>query len=464
MNRRGVSLLEMMIVIAVIVGLTMLSMPVYRTYQVHSDLNLAAEQVMQGLSRAKLLSQSAEKDSPWGFYVPHGVLFRGTTYVNRDPAYDEIYPMPSTITLSGSSILETSYAKISGRPTATGSIVLTALDGEQRTVVVTIVVQSQGLAANQGATLTICHHAGTAQQTLTIVESTWPSYQNQYPLDTIGACPASSSSLPGGSSSSMGISDSSSTPHSSSVSSGNGGGGGGTGSNGDMVICHRPGTAAQATMTVQPSAWSGHQNHGDTVGACSGGTTGGSLCPLRYDVATDGSLLTKVSLSMQMKVIASQLTWGVGGPNVPITVTYTKDDGKKWSNLFNGHTIVAGDTDTINNIPAGSNMALKMQATYKQNGWLLYDQSYATNDGTDQTMILRRGDLIPTFISHSVSGQQDLRSILSQYLDASGHLTIDPSSLIVLTEYTALASPPPDAEDFQDAIFLVQLNGTPSCP
>jgi hypothetical protein len=37
---------------------------------------------------------------------------------------------------------------------------------------------------------------------------------------------------------------------------------------GDITICHKPGTSAEKTMVINPSALSGHLGHGDTEGAC----------------------------------------------------------------------------------------------------------------------------------------------------------------------------------------------------
>jgi len=37
---------------------------------------------------------------------------------------------------------------------------------------------------------------------------------------------------------------------------------------GDITICHKPGTAAEKTMVIPQSAWPGHEGHGDTEGAC----------------------------------------------------------------------------------------------------------------------------------------------------------------------------------------------------
>jgi len=43
-----------------------------------------------------------------------------------------------------------------------------------------------------------------------------------------------------------------------------------SGTSGKTIMCHKPGTNAQKTMDISNSAVSGHLNHGDYVGACTG--------------------------------------------------------------------------------------------------------------------------------------------------------------------------------------------------
>ena len=40
-----------------------------------------------------------------------------------------------------------------------------------------------------------------------------------------------------------------------------------------VTICHKPGTPAEKTLTLPPSAVGGHLGHGDTEGACGGTAT-----------------------------------------------------------------------------------------------------------------------------------------------------------------------------------------------
>ena len=133
--RRAFTLLEMILVIGALTMVSGLLTVWYRNAQIRSDLRSATQQVAQGLGRAKLLSQSEKNDARWGFSTASGVLFRGRTYALRNRAYDESFVMPVTIKVSG--LLEVTFAHLTGKPSATGAVILTALNGEQQTVNVT---------------------------------------------------------------------------------------------------------------------------------------------------------------------------------------------------------------------------------------------------------------------------------------------------------------------------------------
>ncbi|MFA6523773.1 MAG: prepilin-type N-terminal cleavage/methylation domain-containing protein [Candidatus Peribacteraceae bacterium] len=427
MPRRGFTLIEVLLVVGVLGVVSMFSVPAYRTYQARSDLNLATEQTIQGLARAKLLSQNAEGDSGWGFYVPAGVLYRGAGYGAREAGADEVFPMPSTVSVSGS-ILDVSYSKLEGKPSATGSIILTAVDGQQRIIVITIVVGREQLAAVPG----------------------------QLSSSSLASSSAASSVQSSGASSAGSVSSQASA-QSSSVSSGAGGAGSSAG--GAFTICHKPGTHAEQTMAVQPTAWSAHQRHGDTVGACTNSRPG-SLCPSRYQISANGTIETVTSLATTVRVIATELTFGAGGPDIPVKLWYTKNGGSKWTSLFSGNAVSPGQFQTVQ-IPNGSSFAVRIRGTFRLLGWLLFDEKTETNDGSDHTIILRNGDPLPAYLPFP--RQQSLQSILAGYLDASQHISIPASSLIVLTELSVIDFPVTISEDFQDTVLLLEFAGSPAC-
>lgn len=180
--RRGFSLFEVLLVLGILGGLSAIAVPAWRDYQVHSDLEIAAEQISQALGRARLRSQSGQLDMPWGFSVSHQTLFGGETYANRSATFDEHYPFPSTIETSG--LDEVAFSRLQGMPSMTGSIILTSLRGEQREV--HIVIDRQGIAVNATDRLTVCHCKSNPPHTLRLPEAAWPAHSKHG--DYLGSC------------------------------------------------------------------------------------------------------------------------------------------------------------------------------------------------------------------------------------------------------------------------------------
>lgn len=123
MRRPGFSLTELLVIIGILLTLTAMSVPLLTQYLVRSDLSLAAQLTRQGLARARLLSRAGERGSSWG-YAGSGVVFLGTSYADRDPAHDELFLLPASVTVSGLSTV--SFQQITGLPSQTGEFILTS--------------------------------------------------------------------------------------------------------------------------------------------------------------------------------------------------------------------------------------------------------------------------------------------------------------------------------------------------
>lgn len=411
MKRPGFALLELILVIGVIGTVTGMAVPLYRDYQIRNDLNLATEQVTQGLARARLLSQSAQEDSGWGFYVPAGVLYKGDSYEHRDPVFDEVYPMPSTITPTG--LLEISYDKIVGGPSATGEITLTALNEEQRFVF--IEVQTESVAVVHNDTLTICHNPNgnpAAAHTITISEASWPTHRDNHG-DTLGACEGEE---PGSSS------------------------------------------ASSSSASAGSSSSSGGEDSGGTA-----------TCEDRFSVAADGTITTTGPLSVRFDSLGAAFGYGNGGPDVPVTVYYRNPGGSSWKKLFDGDAINGngGDTETIGSYEDGDIVALKFRGYYRQHGWLTYDRSIVSNDGSENVIVLRNGDPAPTIVGSN--GQASISTLLES-ITVDGDISIGTYDAVLLADFNRQDCNSCSNDycsncsgvDYQDGVVLVKFE-EPEC-
>ena len=130
----GFTLLEVLLVIASITLIAGIGMPVYQSFQVKNDLDVATNTIAQSLHRAQLLAEANDGDTNWGVGIVGGsiVVFKGASYAGRDSAYDEIFSVPTSITPSGLS--EIVFAKFTGLPQSTGTTTLTSTTNEVRTL------------------------------------------------------------------------------------------------------------------------------------------------------------------------------------------------------------------------------------------------------------------------------------------------------------------------------------------
>ncbi|MEY4744550.1 MAG: hypothetical protein RL272_495 [Candidatus Parcubacteria bacterium] len=136
-RRQGFTLLEVLLTVSIIGILAGASLPIYQRFQVRNDLDVAAMTAVQSLRRAQTYSQAVAGDSPWGVSVQSGaiVLFKGSSYAARDPAFDESFGMPSSVSASGAT--DVTFSAFTGLPQTTGTLTLTAAAvGEARTVTV----------------------------------------------------------------------------------------------------------------------------------------------------------------------------------------------------------------------------------------------------------------------------------------------------------------------------------------
>ncbi len=133
-NNSGFTLFEMLLAVSVFAIIGVISAPVYIGFKTRNDVDSAATITASALRRASVLSQSMQNDSSWGVLATTSeiIIFSGGSYALRNPIYDESKNIVSSIQISGKS--ELVFAKFTGMPISTGTLIFTSLSGETRNV------------------------------------------------------------------------------------------------------------------------------------------------------------------------------------------------------------------------------------------------------------------------------------------------------------------------------------------
>lgn len=133
----GFTLLEVLLTLTLVAALAGVSLPVSYQWIQANDVEIAASTTAQSLRRAQLLSHAVEGDTSWGVSIDQGddnkiVVFQGSSFDERDAAYDEEFELSEAITVSGNQ--EIVFSEFTGTPQATGEIEFSVADTLSRKV------------------------------------------------------------------------------------------------------------------------------------------------------------------------------------------------------------------------------------------------------------------------------------------------------------------------------------------
>ncbi|MBZ9572044.1 hypothetical protein KJA15_01745 [Patescibacteria group bacterium] len=132
-NNFGVTLVELLVIIGIIIILTLIATPSLRFFQRESDLNNSTEEIINTLRLAQNKTLASEEASQYGVYFDNTTsshqytLFKGTDFASRDSSFDEIHKLPKTveiyeINLGGEN--EVVFIRVTGETGQSGNISL----------------------------------------------------------------------------------------------------------------------------------------------------------------------------------------------------------------------------------------------------------------------------------------------------------------------------------------------------
>ena len=134
--KRGFTLIESLLSVALLALIAFIAAPVYQSFQVRNNLTVTQSHIVDTLRRAQQLSLASEGDIESGIRIETNsiILFRGINYATRDILFDEVSEIPSSIIPSG--INEITFTKLKGLPSLTGVITLNSSMNETKTITI----------------------------------------------------------------------------------------------------------------------------------------------------------------------------------------------------------------------------------------------------------------------------------------------------------------------------------------
>lgn len=135
---RGLTVIELLLVIATIVIIGVLVTPALAGFLVRNHWRNTTSELLSAFRTAQLNAMTGKRDHPWGTHISATTitLFQGASFISRVTAFDEVYEVPPSITITPAEIV---FAKLTGNPGAPATIAVQDSVGDSITVSVNAV-------------------------------------------------------------------------------------------------------------------------------------------------------------------------------------------------------------------------------------------------------------------------------------------------------------------------------------
>jgi len=171
------------------------------------------------------------------------------------------------------------------------------------------------------------------------------------------------------------------------------------------------------------------------------------------DYAT-GTVTAYESVDLAIQVIGSQITYGAGGPRIPVYGWVSIDNGSTYYQIpDDGDGFYGGEQLVFSGID-NPQLAIKGQALYRQGSHTRFNCTRYSNAATPYVIVLRDGDICPEY--QGFDGQDEVTEFLAPYMDPdTREITIGTNDVIFLFEFTSNLNS--SAADFQDLVVLASF-------
>lgn len=136
MKKNGFTLIELLLVIAIISIISLLSSVFYSRYLLENSVGNTALQIAGSLRKAQIYSMMGKQGSGWGVnYSANTItLFKGNSFISRDPTFDETFSVNSNISITG--LTDLIFSRVTGLPTPTTSTITISAGTNNKTITI----------------------------------------------------------------------------------------------------------------------------------------------------------------------------------------------------------------------------------------------------------------------------------------------------------------------------------------
>ncbi len=138
-RRSAFTLMEILIVVALISILAVSSLPIYGNFQGTAQLNETSAMLVQTVRQARELSFVRFSNTNYGVkFLPSSyILYQGTSYASRTTSTDQVFALATSLSLTTTlSNNEVNFSRGVGAPNSNGSVLLQNINLGTKTILI----------------------------------------------------------------------------------------------------------------------------------------------------------------------------------------------------------------------------------------------------------------------------------------------------------------------------------------
>lgn len=166
-----------------------------------------------------------------------------------------------------------------------------------------------------------------------------------------------------------------------------------------------------------------------------------------FSILPSGGVTPLCQGDVRLQVMGVQLTYGPGGPAIPVRVDFTRDNGASLAPLFGNAPVREGRNVSFADVPSGAVIGIRGRADYAS-----FHAAYMSYVADPHVAVLKDGDRAPAVAGFD--GQRPVASYLRGYV-TNGTITLEPHQAIILYEFNPNLNS--TAADFQDLVVLLEF-------
>lgn len=152
MKPNSFTLVETLLIVGIIIILISLTVISLKGFQKKSDLDISTQEIVSRLRFAQNKTLASEQESQYGIYFDDTIspnqyiLFKGDSYLNRDPSFDRVYNVSKSVEISQINLAggkEVVFARLDGEASLFGDLTLRLIDSPSE--IKNIYIEKSGL-------------------------------------------------------------------------------------------------------------------------------------------------------------------------------------------------------------------------------------------------------------------------------------------------------------------------------